>query len=105
MMARRAALLLALAWLTLAPAGAAPPAVSDARDQLILVPVTGADGRLAQMQTHLCRPDGDAPARLVVINHGSPPDPAVRPRMRPGNCRQEAARWFLSRGYAVAFPL
>ena len=102
---RRISWCLLLALLVLAPASAAPPAISGARDQIILIPVTGADGGVTHIQTHLCRPEGDAAARLVVINHGSPPDPAVRPRMLPGNCRQEVAQWFLSRGYAVAFPL
>ncbi len=86
------------------PAQAAA-AVSEARDQIILIPVSGADGTVTQIPTYVCRPAGDAPARLVVINHGSPPDAAARPRMLPGNCRQEAAQWFLGRGYAVAFPL
>ena len=95
--------LLALTACTADPAAATPdPTV---REQQILVPVTGADGNVTQMQTRLCRPISDAPARLVVINHGSPPDPAQRPRMRPGQCGQEAAQWFLARGYAVAMPL
>lgn len=53
----------------------------------------------------VCRPSADVPAPLVVINHGSPPNPADRPRMQVGRCDQEAAQWFLTRGYVVAFPL
>jgi dienelactone hydrolase len=83
----------------------AGPTVVDGREQLVAVPVTGASGQITQMQTRLCRPAADAPARLVVINHGSPPNSAVRPQMEPGRCDQEAARWFLDRGYVVAFPL
>jgi dienelactone hydrolase len=80
-------------------------ASSEPRDKLIAVPVTDAGGRITQMQTRICRPAADAPARLVVINHGSPPNAADRPGMEPGRCDQEAARWFLDRGYVVAFPL
>src|SRR5215469_16642251 len=97
--------LLALTACSATDATAAAMPDPDARDQLILVPVTGADGNVAEMQTRLCRPAGGTPAGLVVINHGSPPDAAVRPRMRPGSCGQEAAQWFLGRGYAVAMPL
>ena len=97
--------LLALTACSASDATAAAMPDPDARDQLILVPVTGADGNVAEMRTRLCRPAGDTPAGLVVINHGSPPDAAVRPRMRPGSCGQEAAQWFLGRGYAVAMPL
>jgi dienelactone hydrolase len=74
---------------------------SESRDQLLAVRL-GGGGR---MLVRVCRPDTDAPAALVVINHGSPPDAAVRPRMQVGRCDQEAARWFLTRGYVVAFPL
>jgi pimeloyl-ACP methyl ester carboxylesterase len=45
------------------------------------------------------------PARLVIINHGSPPDAAARPRMQLGSCSEAAAQWFLARGYAVLFAL
>jgi dienelactone hydrolase len=70
-----------------------------------MAPVSDAAGRTTLMQVRVCRPAADAPARLVVINHGSPPDPANRPGMQPGRCDQEAAQWFLRRGYVVAFPL
>lgn len=53
----------------------------------------------------VCRPATDLPATLVVINHGSPANSADRPRMQVGRCDQEAAQWFLARGYVVAFPL
>ena len=83
------------------PPSAAP---SDARDQIYGVPVT--DGtRSLRMLIRVCRPASDVPARLVVINHGSPANPAERSRIQPGRCDQEAAQWFLARGYVVAFPL
>ena len=84
-------------------AGAAPDLM--ARDQLVAIPVTDGSGQTSQMQARVCRPAGDAPARLVVINHGSPPNPSERPRMTVGSCSGEAARWFLARGYVVVFPL
>ncbi|HTW38046.1 MAG TPA: prolyl oligopeptidase family serine peptidase [Steroidobacteraceae bacterium] len=59
----------------------------------------------SRILVRVCRPATDAPAPLVVINHGSPPDAAARPRMQVGRCDQEAAQWFLRRGYVVAFPL
>jgi dienelactone hydrolase len=57
------------------------------------------------LYTRLCRPPGPGPARVVVINHGSPGDPAVRPAMRPASCQSEAVRWFTTRGFLVAIPM
>ncbi|HEY6458098.1 MAG TPA: prolyl oligopeptidase family serine peptidase [Steroidobacteraceae bacterium] len=80
-------------------ASAAP--VSESRDQSFAVRMDNGSHILVRV----CRPATDTAARLVVINHGSPPDPAARPRMQVGRCDQEAAQWFLRRGYLVAFPL
>lgn len=55
--------------------------------------------------TRICRAAAAGPARLVVINHGSPGDAAARPTMRPTPCGAEAVRWFTSRGYIVAMPM
>jgi pimeloyl-ACP methyl ester carboxylesterase len=58
------------------------------------------------LYTRLCAPPpGAPPGRLVVINHGSPGDPEIRPAMRPASCRSEAVRWFTSRGHLVAIPM
>lgn len=84
---------------TEADASSAP--VSESRDQSFAVRMDNGSHILVRV----CRPATDTPARLVVINHGSPADPADRPRMQIGRCDQEAARWFLTRGYVVAFPL
>ncbi len=71
------------------------------REQAFAVRVTD----LSRILVRVCRPSTDARAPLVVINHGSPPNPADRPRMQVGRCDEEAAQWFLTRGYVVAFPL
>lgn len=82
-----------------------PP--GQARQQPLQVPVTDASGAHHLLQARVCYPSmvGGAPARLVVINHGSPPSASARPAMRLGRCDQEAARWFTTRGYAVVFAL
>jgi pimeloyl-ACP methyl ester carboxylesterase len=81
--------------------GASSAPVSESRDQSFAVRIDNGSHILVRV----CRPATDTPARLVVINHGSPPDPAARPRMQVGRCDEEAAQWFLTRGYVVAFPL
>ncbi|MBV9782404.1 MAG: prolyl oligopeptidase family serine peptidase [Acidisphaera sp.] len=81
------------------------PGSETSRDQIRFIPVIDAAGQTVRLQARVCRPAGDAPARLVVINHGSPPNAAARPRMQLGRCEQEAAQWFLRRGYVVVFAL
>ena len=77
-----------------------------AREQLHWVPYPAAP---ASQQTLLlmrvCRPPGDAQVKLAVINHGSPPVSDRRPSMEPTRCDREATRWFLDRGFAVAYPM
>jgi dienelactone hydrolase len=73
--------------------------------QDLSVPMIDAQGRTVQLQARVCRPPGEAPATLVIINHGSPADARDRPRMELGRCDHEAPQWFLSRGYVVAFVL
>jgi dienelactone hydrolase len=80
-------------------------ALSDWRDELYLIPVVDAQGKVLQLKARICRPPGDAPATLVVINHGSPPSARDRPTMQLGRCDSEAAEWFLKRGFVVAFAL
>jgi dienelactone hydrolase len=75
------------------------------RDQELLVPMIDGQGRAAQLKARVCRPMSDAPAPLVILNHGAPPNAIDRPKMRLGRCDQEAAQWFLSRGFVVAFAL
>jgi dienelactone hydrolase len=86
---------------------AASPKANDAGigEESIVIPVTDTTGHVTDLQGRVCRPAGNTSARLVVINHGSPPDAASRPLMKLGRCDSEAARWFLDRGYVVVFAL
>lgn len=99
---RRSACLGLLLVSFVAAAAADPVAI---REESARVPVFEHGRVLAQLQARICRPASDAPAPLVIINHGSPPNGADRSRMQPGRCDGEAARWFLSRGYVVVFAL
>jgi len=71
------------------------------REQIHWVPMHDAFGTEHLLYTLICRPPGDAPARVVLINHGSPPNAAVRPKEQPMSCGSEAVQWFLARGYIV----
>ncbi|WP_376092154.1 alpha/beta hydrolase family protein [Roseomonas sp. CCTCC AB2023176] len=95
--------LLSLALLSLVACASAPlPTGSD----IVAVPVTEADGTGRTIPARLCRPTGGAPARLVVVNHGSPGTGAeARARYGLLPCTHEVARWFTARGYAVLAPL
>ncbi|MCR0980471.1 alpha/beta hydrolase [Roseomonas populi] len=75
-------------------------------EEVLTVPVTAADGAPRRIAARLCRPEGASPARLVVINHGSPGEGAS-PRARYGllPCDSGIARHFLARGEAVLAPL
>jgi hypothetical protein len=77
---------------------------SDA-DQQMQIPIADEAGHQRMMRGHICRPEGIAKPRLVVINHGSPPNPRERPRMPLLSCDSEAAQWFLHRQYAVVIVL
>jgi dienelactone hydrolase len=80
------------------------PAAADTRQSLYSVPVIDAGRRTTFLKTRICQPSGEGPSTLVVINHGSPPN-AERPKMSLGSCEQEAAQWFIGRGYVVVFAL
>lgn len=75
------------------------------RQQSHGIPIRNPDGSSWLLQGRVCRPAGDAPARLVVIAHGSPPVAADRARTQLPSCESEPTRWFLARGFAVAFAL
>ncbi len=84
-----------------------PPLHADT----IAIPVTAADGTTRTIPARLCRPavpaaGTPAPARLVVLAHGSPgaiPDARARFGLLP--CDHPLARTFTAAGYAVLYPL
>lgn len=57
------------------------------------------------IQMRVCRPPTDEPVGVAVVNHGSPSSSNDRPKMSPSSCTGGAARYFLDRNLAVAFPL
>ncbi|MFC0388612.1 alpha/beta hydrolase family protein [Muricoccus vinaceus] len=74
--------------------------------EVLPVPVREADGTIRHIPARLCRPPGTGPARLVVVNHGSPGEGrAARSRYRLLPCGSAVARHFLARGQAVLAPL
>lgn len=76
------------------------------REQLHWVPFPAAPAPTqALLLMRVCRPSGDGPHKLALVNHGSPPVADRRPAMEPSACDGEAARWFLERGFALAFPM
>ena len=85
------------------PAGAAEGPHRQQTHMIPLSPEAGDGGTL--LLGRVCRPDGDAPARVVVIAHGSPPIASDRPRTQLTPCDSEAVRWFTARGYLVALSL
>ncbi len=75
------------------------------REQIHWVPMRDTLGLSHLLYTRVCRPRRDTPARLVLLNHGSPPNSSERPSMRATTCEGEAAQWFLARGYIVVSGL
>jgi dienelactone hydrolase len=67
--------------------------------------MTEGGGGIRLLQARLCRPEGDAPARVVVIAHGTPPGADNRSTMALRSCSSEAVRWFLDRGFLVIASL
>jgi dienelactone hydrolase len=87
------------------PTSSAPTAALRTTEQAVRIPLADAHGRTIQLHARVCYREGAAPATLVLINHGSPPNASDRPKMLLGRCDGEAAQWFLSRGYVVGFVL
>lgn len=93
---RSAGWLAALAWLAAAAASA-----QEAGPQPIDLTANVAGQPIA---VRFYRPSGPGPFPLMVLSHGSPPDPAKRSGMGPGTMRRQAAA-LASGGIAVAVPL
>jgi dienelactone hydrolase len=72
------------------------------RGQIYWIPMTDAAGAQHLLQSQICRPQSDQPARVVVIAHGTFPN---NRNAVPGRCEREAARWFLERGFVVVMAL
>jgi len=60
------------------------------------------DGTRRLLYARVCRPEGDAPAPVALLNHGTGP---TRYILEPQACSDEAPRWFLDRGYMVVMPI
>jgi dienelactone hydrolase len=73
-------------------------AAAQGREQMAWVPMADTPQGL---YTRICRPASEAPARVVIVAHGSPPSSSARPGMTPISCDSEVAQWFLQRGYVV----
>ncbi len=69
-------------------------------EQVLRIP--GDPARPVMLQVTLFEPNGPGPFPLAVLNHGKDPgDPHFAPRYRSAY----AARYYLSRGYAVVMPM
>lgn len=80
--------------------GAAPEPSADG--ELISIPMPDTPDILAG---RVCTPRRGGPWNVVVLNHGSPPRPELRPSMQPAGCDSEPVRWFTQRGYLVVAAL
>ncbi len=74
------------------------------RSVSLSIPVKNHDGSVTQLVGQACRPESDAPATVVVINHGSPSS-RERPFLKLFPCDAEAPSWFLKRGFVVVEAL
>ena len=60
------------------------------------------DGTPRPLYARVCRPEGDVPARVMVLNHGTGLTRAI---LEPQDCGEEAVSWFLRRGVMVVQPI
>lgn len=85
----------------------AEPIATDLHETIVKVPVTehgllGDRHRDVVATTYM--PDGPGPFPLIVLSHGSPPDPRDRPKV--GRYRQlPQIRTFVGLGFAVIVPI
>ena len=82
-----------------------PVGQAEGRQQTHYIPATAEDGSQVMLLGRVCRPEGTAPARVVVIAHGSPAIASRRPQMQLTACNSEAVQWFTNRGYLVVLSL
>ena len=80
---------------------AEPPLDKELNEKVFKV-LVGGEGQHIYLEVTLFKPDGPGPFPLAVLNHGKDPiDPHLQPRYRS----VYAARYFVSRGYAVILPM
>lgn len=72
------------------------------RQQAHWIPMQDADGTQRLLYARVCRPEGDKPAHVAVLNHGTGLTKAI---LQPQACDDEPPAWFLHRGYLVVMPL
>ena len=58
----------------------------------------------AVLKARVFRPSGSGPFKVAIVNHGSPPSGADRPKMSVPSFRS-ASEWLVERGYMVVLPL
>ena len=58
----------------------------------------------AVLKARVFRPAGNGPFKVAIINHGSPPSGADRPKMSVPSFRA-ASEWLVERGFMVVLPL
>jgi dienelactone hydrolase len=85
----------------------AGPVASDLHETIVKVPI-GEHGPLGVQERDLVAttymPDGAGPFPLIVLSHGSPPNPRDRPKV--GRYRQlPQIRTFVGLGFAVIVPI
>ena len=72
------------------------------RQQAHWLPMKDQDGTPRLLYSRVCRPEGDTPARVAVLNHGTGLTRAI---LEPQSCDAEAPSWFLRHGYMVVQPI
>lgn len=83
-----------------AEATAEPPLETQLHERVLSIPIN--TERPVSLQLTLFTPDGPGPFPLAVVNHGKAAGPA---RAAPRYRSFYEARYFVSRGYAVALPM
>jgi dienelactone hydrolase len=86
------------------PSIPAPAAAKSMIEESWLMPGgPGENGRPAMLKARVYFPEGPGPFPAVVINHGSPGEPARQFMEMP--TFRHAAEWFVRRGYIAVVPM
>lgn len=86
------------------PVGPGPVGQAEGRwrQRAHWIPTRDQDGTPRLLYARICRPETNAPARILVYNHGTGIDRLI---LQPHDCGSEAMRWFLDRGFMVVQPI